>query len=142
MSEAKRIIGHPDELNLELFSATAAGSEVRIEQCDSCGKYTHPPVLYCPACFSGERSYTPVSGRGLVYSYTVSHYSVEKFWSERLPFLTVVVELDEGVRLVASARNLTAEQCRLGARVVVSQEAVADDFVVYWVDLDEGGAGS
>jgi len=128
------MIPKPDELDLDLYQAIVRQGAPCLQRCTDCGAHTHPPRYYCPVCSSGNFSFEPVSGRGTVYSYTVSHMSVEPAWQPLVPFLTLVVELDEGPRIVATARDIGAQDVRLGMPVRVTTEARSDDFAIFWAE--------
>ena len=49
--------------------------ELRIVRCQDCGYYVHPPSPRCPRCLSDDVEPSPVSGRGVVYTYTVNDAS-------------------------------------------------------------------
>ncbi|WP_020498710.1 Zn-ribbon domain-containing OB-fold protein [Sciscionella marina] len=125
---ANKVIPEPDDLNLELFQAIVSSGHLCIQKCRNCGHYSHPPRMYCPRCFSGDYSYERVSGTGTVYSYTLSQHSAEPAWKDELPFLTVVVELDQGPRVVGAAKIDEPTAVRLGQRVRVVPETRTDDF--------------
>jgi uncharacterized OB-fold protein len=128
------MIPKPDELDLDFYQAVAKAGALCLQRCSECGSFTHPPRYYCPKCSSGAFSFAPVSGRGTVYSYTVSHMSVEPAWQPHLPFVTLVVELEEGPRIVASARNLAVQEVRLGMPVRLTTERKSDDFAIFWAE--------
>ena len=128
------MIPKPDELDLDFYQAIVKQGALCLQRCSECGTHTHPPRYYCPACSSGQFTFAPVCGRGTVYSYTVSHMSVEPAWQPHLPFVTLVVELDEGPRIVATARGLAAPDVRLGMPVRVVTEAKSDDFAIFWAE--------
>jgi hypothetical protein len=125
---ADKIIPKPDDLNLELFQAIIAGGHLCVQKCGNCGNYAHPPRMFCARCFSGDYSYAQVSGAGTVYSYTLSHHTAEPAWQEELPYLTIVVQLDQGPRIVGAARIDEPATVRIGQRVRVVPEARTDDF--------------
>jgi uncharacterized OB-fold protein len=128
------MIPKPDELDLEFYQAVVKAGALCLQRCSDCGGFTHPARYYCPKCSSGAFAFTPVSGRGTVYSYTVSHMSVEPAWQPHLPFVTLVVELAEGPRIVATARGLRPEDVRLGLPVRVVSESKSDDFAIFWAE--------
>ncbi len=128
------MIPKPDELDLDLYQAIVKAGSLCLQHCDACGSFTHPPRYYCPRCSSGAFTFSPVSGKGKVYSYTVSHMSVEPAWQAHLPYVTLVVELDEGPRVVASARDLKPEDVRIGMPVRVVTEAKSDGFAIFWAE--------
>jgi uncharacterized OB-fold protein len=131
---AGKQIPHPSELDYEFFAVASRTGRLHVQRCSSCGDHHHPPRLYCPSCFSGEFDFSEVSGRGVVYSHTVSHYSAEKAWREMVPFATIVVELEEGPRVVGSARGFEVEDIKIGVPVRVMTESVAEDFAYLWVE--------
>jgi uncharacterized OB-fold protein len=131
---AGKQIPHPNELDLEFFEAAARTGRLHVQRCSSCGDHHHPPRMYCPACFSSDYSFAETSGRGVVYSHTISHHSAEKTWRDLLPYATIVVELNEGPRVVGSARGFELDQIKIGVPVEVVPETVAEDFAYLWVE--------
>lgn len=128
------MIPKPDELDLELYQAIVRQGRLCLQRCTDCGSHTHPPRYYCPACSSGLFTFAPTSGDGTIYSYTVSHMSVEPAWQPHVPYLTLVVELQEGPRVVATARKLGPETVRLGLPVRIVTEAKGHDFAIFWAE--------
>jgi hypothetical protein len=54
-------------------------------------------------------------------------------WAGEVPYTLVVVELDEGPRVLTAARPpFSRNDFGLGARVRVEPEAVGDDFALLW----------
>jgi uncharacterized OB-fold protein len=92
--------------------------------------------MFCGKCFSGDYSFEQISGAGTVYSYTISRHTAEAAWQDELPYLTVVVELDEGPRIVAAAVTDDPTTVRIGQRVHVIPEKRTDDFAYLSVHFD------
>src|SRR5262249_59016173 len=59
-----------------------------------------PPCPMCAACQSLNRSWVVASGRGVVYSYVVHHYPPVAGLDA--PYVVVLVELEEGIRVVGN----------------------------------------
>src|SRR5687767_8194364 len=82
------------------FWSGGSVGELRIQRCQSCGWWLHPPAPMCPHCHGRGVEREIVSGRGTVWSYTVSRYR----WSAESepPYVVAEVELDEqpGLRLL------------------------------------------
>jgi uncharacterized OB-fold protein len=135
-----KVIPKPDDLNLELFTTIVQTGQMCLQQCASCSSYSHPPRFYCGNCFSGEYAFVPVSGVGTVYSYTLSRVTAEAAWKDELPYLTVVVELDEGPRVVGAAVTEDPESVTIGQRVTVVPEPRTEEFAFLTVAFDETGA--
>jgi uncharacterized OB-fold protein/acyl dehydratase len=86
--------------------------ELRIPACNACGTKVFPPTPRCAACGAFDMGYVVASGRGRLYSFaTVHHPKVPGF---RYPLSVALVELDEGVRMVADVVGVTPEQLRIG----------------------------
>jgi uncharacterized OB-fold protein len=131
-----KVIPQPDDLNLELFRAIASTGEMHVQQCAACGAYAHPPRYYCGRCFSPRHRMRAVSGAGTVYSHTLSYYTTEPAWKDDVPYATVVVELDEGPRIVGAARHPDPAAIRIGQRVRVVPEPRTDEFSFLTVEFD------
>lgn len=134
MATKGKQIPRPDELDLELYQHIVRSGQPYVQRCTRCHTPSHPPRRYCPSCFSPDYEFVPVSGGGTVYSFTVSHYSVEPAWQDELPYVTVVVELDEGPRLVGAGRGFEIGNIQIGSRVRVVPESKTDDFAFLWVE--------
>jgi uncharacterized protein len=74
--------------------------ELVIQRCQDCRRYRHYPRPLCPACGSARWEWSPVSGRGVIYTFTVTHRAFHPAWQDRTPYAVVTVELEEGVRMV------------------------------------------
>ncbi|MGE3245589.1 MAG: Zn-ribbon domain-containing OB-fold protein [Beijerinckiaceae bacterium] len=76
---------------------------------------------------SGKRNleWREVSGRGSVYSYTVTHIPMPGF-EERGPYALALVELDEGVRILANLVNVDPRDVCIGMRVRLCWEKIGD----------------
>jgi len=81
-----------------------------------------------------------VTGRGVVYGYTVSHYTAEPAWRDQIPWTTIVVELDEGPRVVGTARGFSPGQVHLNVPVRVVTEKINDEFSYLWVESAEASS--
>lgn len=138
MSAGEKVIPRPDELHADLYRRIVETGQVHVQHCTACGQYAHPPRYYCSRCFSPALEFAPVSGQGTVYSHTVSHMSAEPAWKQEVPYVTVVVELDEGPRLVGSGRLDDPSSIRIGQRAQIKAERRTDDFAFLTVEVDGG----
>jgi len=131
---AKKYVPRPEGINLEFHLPAVATGMLHIQRCSACGTWRHPPRWYCPACHSPEYTFEPVSGRGTIYSLAINHFTVDRAWIEEVPFVTAVVELEEGPRVVGSLRGVPVDEVDIGLPVVVTPEPRGDDFAFLWVD--------
>lgn len=131
-------VPRPDELDLEFYQAVVKAGALHVQRCNACGTWTHPARYYCPNCSSGDYSFAAASGRATVYSYTVSHMSVEPQWQALVPYVTIVAELEEGPRLVATAKNIPADKVEIGMPIRIVTETKSPDFAVFWAERAQG----
>ena len=107
--------------------------ELQIVRCNDCGYYIHPPSPRCPRCLGDDVEPHAVSGRGVVYTYTVNR----REWSPGLavPYVIAIVQLDEqsDLRLMTNIVNCPAESVAIGMRVRVRFEPRDD----VWIPLFE-----
>jgi len=119
------VIPHPVGLNAEFYEWCARG-ELRLQRCSACGTWRHPPRFACAACGSDAWTWEPASGRGAVWSWTITHQVFDPDFADRAPWAIVVAELEEGPRLVGNLRGVANEELRLGLPVEVVFEPVAE----------------
>jgi hypothetical protein len=119
-----RLIPSPVGPNAEFYRWAAQG-ELRLQRCADCGTWRHPPRHRCASCGSGATTWVPVSGRGHIFSWTVTHQALDPAFE--VPYAVVVVELEEGPRLVASLVGLEPAALRLDMPVVVELDPVSDE---------------
>ena len=94
-------------------------SELRIGQCNACKTLHHPPQPICRSCQSTDMGFAVSSGKGVVYSFVTHHYP--KLPGVELPHTVLLVELEEGVRLVSEwAAGAAPEQTVIGQQVQVA----------------------
>ena len=93
--------------------------ELRIGQCNSCKALHHPPQPICRECQSTDMGFTVSSGKGVVYSHVTHHYP--KLPGVELPHTVLLVELEEGVRVVSEwAAGAKPEETYIGQQVQVA----------------------
>lgn len=114
---------------LEGFFEGARRGELRLQRCDDCGAWRHPPKPACPSCQSLRWEWRAVSGRGTIWSWTVVHHSSLPALAERLPYDVVLVEPEDapGVHVVGNLLDCPLDRLRVGMPVEVAFEAVDDD---------------
>jgi uncharacterized protein len=102
--------------------------ELLIQRCESCGTLRHPPRPGCPKCASLDWATTPSSGRGVVYSFVVVHHPQVPGFDYPLP--VVLVELEEGTRIVSNLSGIGPDEIKIGLPVEVDFEHYADDLTL------------
>ena len=109
----------------EFFWAGARRGELLAQRCSACARLRHPPGPSCPYCGSLDYGISQLSGRGVLYSYTVQHHPPAPGFDA--PALIVVVELEEGIRLVSNLADADDEDVKIG-----------EPLEVFFLDQEEG----
>ena len=112
----------------QFFFEGAKEHKLLIQRCSNCGTLRHPPRPACASCRSFEWEPIEASGRGTVYSYTVNHYPQIPAFD--YPLVVVLVELEEGTRLVANVRGITPDTVAIGMPVRATFERFDDDLTL------------
>ena len=120
---APRSLPVPSGLDAELYAFWARG-DLRLQRCAACRRWRHPPRFRCAACASPDYRWEPASGRGRVFSWTITHRPVDPTFDP--PYAVVVVELEEGPRLVGNLAGIEAADLRLDLPVVVALEPASE----------------
>ncbi|HUP71991.1 MAG TPA: OB-fold domain-containing protein [Acidimicrobiales bacterium] len=105
----------------EFFWDGVNQGQLLLRCCAGCGRLQHPPSPMCPVCHSLKWTTREASGRGTVYSWIVSHHPTE---ADALPRIVVLVDLEEGVRLVSNLQGVAPSEVRNGMAI----ELCFDDF--------------
>jgi uncharacterized OB-fold protein len=111
------------------FWEAARRHELVIQRCSSCERYRHYPQPRCPHCGSDDWSWAPVSGKGTIYTYTVTHHRFHPAWDDLRPYAVATVELAEGVRMVSDLPAEDTADVAIGAAVEVFFEEFAEEEV-------------
>lgn len=99
-----------------------------VQRCSACGRLQHPPGPMCPACHSLAWEAAQASGRGRVFSYVVFHHPpIPPF---EYPNAIVLVELEEGTRLVSNLVGIDPAEIRIGMPVEVEFARMDEELVL------------
>lgn len=106
-----------------LFWEYTRNHELRVQQCQSCGKLRFYPRSICPNCLSYDTEWVHVRGRGKIYSFTVSYRYPSHGFKAEVPYVIALIDLDEGVRMMSNIVGCRPEDVKIGLPV----EVVFDD---------------
>ncbi len=115
----------PEGLDVEFFEHCAK-RRLCFQRCRSCGHWRHVPRLMCATCGSPDWEWSQSSGRGKIFSWTVTHQAMHPAFANDVPYVVALVELEEGVRMVTGLRGFEPDQLALDLPVVVSFEDVGE----------------
>lgn len=89
----------PDADTQPFWDGCAEG-QLRIQRCGGCSRWIWQPRPLCPDCHRPDPEWTVVSGDGRIVSWTVMRPPTLPAYADKVPFVVLLVELDEGVRLL------------------------------------------
>ncbi len=98
-----------------------------LQRCLECRAYRHDPRPMCPECHALEFEWAPASGRGTIYSYAIVHQLLHPFWADQVPYNVVLVELEEGIRIVSNLIDCPNDSIRIGMPVCVVFEDLSSE---------------
>ena len=114
------------------FWDAAAEQRLVVQRCASCSTWVWQPRPLCPACNTSDPVWTDVGGAGTVASWTVIHPPVLRAWVRDTPFAVLLVELDEGVRMVGRLVDADPEDLAMGARVTLQWRREGPTLLPAW----------
>jgi uncharacterized OB-fold protein len=107
------------------FFAAARRRELVVQRCRGCGAHRFPARDICSRCLAREASWERVSGRGTVFSFAIMHQAYHPAFE--VPYAVVVVELEEGVRMLSNVVDCPLSELAIGLPVeVVFEELTAE----------------
>lgn len=113
-----RHLPEPDA-DTEPFWSGAARGRLLLQRCRTCDGMYHYPRGRCPTCWSSDVEWTDAAGTGTIWTYTIVRQNLAKPFRERVPYALAIVELVEGVRMLAVITGPPIDLA-IGRRVRVS----------------------
>lgn len=136
MAEEKKEIRKPLPEIVPLtqpFWEAAAKRHLVIQRCGDCHAWVWCPRPACVECGSEKLQWTPVSGRGKVFAFSVIREVVGRAlraFEGDLPYVAAWVDLDEGPRLTSNIVECPIEKVKIGMEVeAVFEEAAPGIFL-------------
>jgi uncharacterized OB-fold protein len=97
------------------FWAAAARGELAVPRCDACRRYVWYPDGACRFCGSRALTWTTVSGRGRLFSWSVVRRAFIPQLAADVPYVPALVTIDEdpAVRLVTRVVDCNPAELRI-----------------------------
>jgi len=125
--------------NREFFEGCAQG-ELRIRLCHNCGARFRFAHGWCPQCWSSDIGWEVASGRGSITHVTVVYQPPLPAFEPQLPYALVLVELDDGVRMMGNVIGCDPESVRIGLPVEVFYEPRGEVMIPQFRPAGDGSA--
>lgn len=91
-----------------------------LQKCAGCGAFRHPPAPICPECLSPQHNWVEVSGRATVYTFVVVRETRARGWEQMVPYVSAVVTLEEGPRMITNIVDIAPEEVTIDMPVQVT----------------------
>ena len=101
-----------------------------IRRCKACTSLHFMPRHLCPECWSDQLEWVQSKGTGSVYSFSIIRRAPLPAFASRTPYVTALIELDEGPRMVANIVGADALSVRIGDKVGVVFEDRGDGALI------------
>jgi uncharacterized OB-fold protein len=105
----------------EPFWAAAREGRLAVPRCKECGTFSMPPKGFCPSCRSQEYEFVTLSGRAVLYTYSVVRHAVIPALSEYVPYVLAVVKLPDAadLKFVTNVVECDVDQIKIGQELEV-----------------------
>lgn len=123
--KSRRPVPRVDEESRPFWEACAR-HELYVQKCRACGRVFYYPRGFCLHDLTADFDWLRCSGKGTVYTFTVTHQNQSAGFRENLPYVMAYVELEEGVRMLTNIVDCDPEQVRIGMPVEVTFEDLTD----------------
>jgi uncharacterized OB-fold protein len=102
-------------------------------RCTRCAAVSFPPRLICPACMSDEREWVELSGRGAIYAFTFNRI-VPRAYIAEAPYITAMVDLAEGPRILTRLEHSSYEDLAIGQAVRVGFKPLSAEIMFFYFE--------
>lgn len=116
-------VPEPSAVSAPFWAATQR-RQLMMQRCEACDRFVWYPRFVCPRCGGLSLRWEELSGQGVVYAVSVHHRPALPALADKVPYAVVLVDLDEGARMMSN--------------VFGPAPAVGDAVAVAWVPLQDG----
>lgn len=114
------------------FYRGTSKNKLMVQRCTQTDKYIWPPRIRSPHSPFGEVEWGEIEGNGSVYTYNVVYRSFHPYFSDKVPYVIGIIELDAGIRMLGNVL-IDPEKVSIGMKVRAEFVEVSDDLkLVQW----------
>jgi len=126
MSTAAKPVPEVTE-ELRPFFAAARENRLVVQRCEGCGRRRFPPREICSECLCRDARWVESVGRGTVVSFNVMHQVYHPAFAAEVPYAVVLVELEDGGRMIANVVDCALDRLAIGMAVEAVFEKRSDE---------------
>jgi uncharacterized OB-fold protein len=112
------------------FWEAAANGKLVMQRCGACQSWIWCPRPACFECGSEKLVWTPVSGRGRIFAFTVIREVIGRAlrgFEKDIPYVAAWINLEEGPRICSNVIGCPADKVKIGMEVDVTFEKAGPD---------------
>ncbi|MFC5589742.1 Zn-ribbon domain-containing OB-fold protein [Sporosarcina soli] len=122
-----------DSVLFKPFLEGATKGKLLVQECQQTKKKIWPPRLISPYAPDAELRWVPIEGKGKVYTFNVVHRAFFPYYKEKVPYAIVIVELEDGIRMLGNTMGINPNSISIGMPMEVAFEKVDEEIVlVHW----------
>ena len=116
----------------DVYWQKAKQGELRLRNCKSCGNAYFYPRDISPCCFSRDTDWIQASGKATLFTYGIVQRAPHPGFVDDVPFVTAVVELEEGPKMATNIviEDPTPENLQIGMALEVVFEDITDELAL------------
>ncbi len=114
------------------FWEGAKAGELWIRRCLDCQKHYFYPRNVCPNCFSANVEWRQATGKATLFTFAIVHRAPHPAFEGDVPYVTAIVELDEGPKMATMIAGVGADPASLiiGMRLKPVFEKASDQITL------------
>jgi uncharacterized OB-fold protein len=123
---ARKPLPTPDADTAAFWHGLRSG-ELLLQYCADCGHVQYYQQAICRACGGEQLEHRPASGRGKVHSFSMVHRAPGPAFKSDVPYAVILVELEEGPRMISTFTGGSPDQVTFDMDVVLALDKVSED---------------
>ncbi|MEE8386320.1 MAG: Zn-ribbon domain-containing OB-fold protein [Dehalococcoidia bacterium] len=104
--------------------------KLSLPKCNKCAKLAFPPRPFCPFCFEADQTWTEMSGKGTVHTFSVVYQNRSPGFADEVPYVVGYVTLDEGPQMMSNITGIDPTEVRIGQKVELYFDDVTPDLTL------------
>lgn len=122
----------------EPWFAGCRRGELLLQSCETCGHVQFYPRIACVACDSRDLIWQRASGAGRIASFSIVRHAISEAYDA--PYVVVLVDLEEGPRLMSQLVDCDPASVAIGALVQARFQSWSDEVVLPVFEITDGGS--
>jgi uncharacterized protein len=112
------------------FWAGLLEEEIRLQRCEHCHRVQFYPRPGCRYCGATTLTWETLSGKAVLYTYTVIHRAPFEAFAGDVPYIFAVAQLEEGPRLITTIVDADPDAVEIGMALTPVYDRVSDDIAL------------